>query len=383
MKNINRKKILFIANILTHHKIFNDGIIQNMAKKGFDVKVIAHKDKNYPNYKKNKIEFIEWPVKRGSKNIVAEILSFWFLFKIIKKEKPDIVHNFTIKANIYGTISAKLLNTKKIINTITGLGYIYTDQKITTLPLRFLVKIVWILSINLSNLVIFMNKTDMNLMGKFLSTNKIIIPGHGIDEIFYSKKNADKEKVKKVKKEILLKKNEIVITTIGRLIEHKGIYEFAKAAKIIRNKYPKAKFVIVGATDLDNPTKIPDNQLEEIKNQGIIILKDRTDVREILFLTDIFVLATYMEAVPQVILEAMSMELPIVATDVSGCNERVIDGKNGYLAKVKNPISLAIKIEKMLKNKNLIKKMGQYSRRLIEQKYRKKMTTKIISKYYD
>ena len=228
-----------------------------------------------------------------------------------------------------------------------------------------------------------MNKTDMKVMGKFLSVKKIVIPGHGIDEIFYSKKNTDKEKVKKIKKEILLKKNEIVITTIGRLIEHKGIYEFVKAAKIIRKKYPETKFVIVGATDLDNPTKIPDNQLEDIKNQGIIILKDRTDVREILFLTNIFVLATYMEAVPQVILEAMSMKLPIVATDVSGCNERVINGKNGYLAEVKNPISLAIEIERILKNKKEMKNMGQFSRSLIEQKYRKKMMTKIILKHYD
>jgi len=383
MKNKNRKKILFIANILTHHKIFNDGIIQNMAKKGFDVKVIAKKDKKYPDYRKNGVEFIEWQLNRGGKNIFAEIRSLWLLLKIIKKEKPDIVHNFTIKANIYGTISAKLLNTKKIINTITGLGYIYTDQKITTLPLRILAKLVWISSMNMSNLIIFMNKTDMNVMGKFLSTKKIVIPGHGIDEIFYSKKSADKEKVKKVKKEILLKKNELVITTIGRLIEHKGIYEFAKAAKIIREKYPGTKFVIVGATDLDNPTKIADNRLEEIENQGIVILKDRADVREILFLTDIFVLATYMEAVPQVILEAMSMELPIVATDVSGCNERVIKGKNGYLAEVKNPISLAIEIEKILKNKKLMENMGQSSRILIEQKYRKEMMTKIISKYYD
>jgi glycosyltransferase involved in cell wall biosynthesis len=228
-----------------------------------------------------------------------------------------------------------------------------------------------------------MNKTDMSIMGKFLLPKKIVVPGHGVDEVFYSKKNANKKNIKKIKKEIFFKKNEKIITTVGRLIKHKGIYEFAEAANIVRKKHPNTKFVIVGATDLENPTKIPNKQLTKIQNEGIVILKDRTDVREILFLSDIFVLATYMEAVPQVILEAMSMELPIIATDVSGCNERVINGKNGYLVEVRNSVSLADKIEKILEDRKKIKKLGQFSRALIEQKYKQKMMTEIISNYYD
>ena len=77
-----------------------------MAKKGFDVKVIAHKDKNHPSYQRKEIEFIEWPLKRGSKNIFAEIRSLWLLLKIIK---------FDIFIDEIQTSLAKILSGKVVI----------------------------------------------------------------------------------------------------------------------------------------------------------------------------------------------------------------------------------------------------------------------------
>lgn len=379
MKNKNRKKILFIANILTHHIIFNDGIIQNMAKKGFDVKIVSMIDSRKNLQFFTDFEIINWALDRGSTNITKEFFAFINIYKIIKKEKPDLIYNFTIKANIYSSIAGKILRVKKIINTVTGLGYTYTDKGIDSLPIRTLIKILWTISLNFSDLIMFMNFTDKKILGKYIyKTKKIVIPGHGIDKNFYSKKSADKKQVATIKKQLEISRGDVIIVTVGRLIRHKGINEFAKAAISLMKKHRELKFVIVGMEDRQNPTSISDLEIENFRNNGIKVLKNRSDVREILCLSDIFVLMSHMEAVPQVIIEAMSMELPIITTDTAGCNERVEENKNGYLITVGDHKELVKKIVKLAKNKERRISFGKYSRRLVEKKYsRQKMTEKI------
>lgn len=355
-----------------------------MAKKGLDVKIISHCDKKNDIFSHPNIQIIDWKIDRGSLNFLKEFRSFLELFKIIKNENPDIVHNFTIKANIYGSISAKLLGIKKIINTITGLGYTYTDDRITSYLPRTFIKLIWIFALNFSDFVIFMNFKDKLIIGRYLIKRKsLVIPGHGINQRYWSRKKSNKAIVNKLKKKLNIGKNDIVITTVGRLIKHKGMLEFAKAAEILNKENSFLKFIMVGATDNQNPTRILENELKTINQSGVTILKNRNDVREILYLSNIFVLASYKEAVPQVIIEAMSMELPIITTDVAGCNERVIVGKNGYLARVKDHIDIAKKIKLLLKDVKKRQTMGRYSRFLVEHNYAKEKMTNIINSYYD
>lgn len=379
MKDKKNKKILFIANTLTHHKIFNYAIIQNMAKKGFDVKIVSMIDSRKNLQRFTDFEIINWTLDRGSTNITKEFFAFINIYKIIKKEKPDLIYNFTIKANIYASIAGKILKVKKIINTVTGLGYTYTDKNFSTLPIRTLIKILWTISLNFSDLIMFMNFTDKKILGKYVyKAKKFVIPGHGIDENFYSKNAADKKQVAMIKKQLEISPRDVIIVTVGRLIKHKGINEFAKAAVSLMKKHRELKFVIVGMEDRQNPTSIPDLEIENFRNNGIKVLKNRSDVREILCLSDIFVLMSHMEAVPQVIIEAMSMKLPIITTDTAGCNERVEVNKNGYLVAVGDHKALAKRIVKLAQNKEKRISFGKYSRKIVEKKYsREKMTEKI------
>ena len=383
-KQIKKQKIIFIANIQAHHEIFNQDIICKLAENNFDVVVVAKKEKKTIFDGRDKIKFINWNIDRGNKNIIKEFASLIDLAKIIQREKPDIIHNFTIKANIYGSITGRLFSGAKIYNTVTGLGYVYTDNKLSSLLLRLIIKSLWLFALNFSQLVMFMNKTDLETMGKFIFLpRKVVIPGHGVDTKEFSRAKVNKRYLDNIIADNPEIRKSIVITTVGRLIRHKGIYEFIEAARNILSKYPGLLFVIVGLTDSLNPSRISKTEISKINNERILFLYNRDDVREILSLSDIFVLASYREGAPQVIIEAMSMGLPIITTDVAGCNERVINGYNGFLVRHKDSKGIILAIEKLLQTPKLAKRMGHNSRKLVMKKYQRQMLTNKIVKFYE
>jgi len=229
-----------------------------------------------------------------------------------------------------------------------------------------------------------MNKTDLKTMGKFIFLpRKVVIPGHGIDTKEFSRAKVNKRYLDNIIADNPEIRKSIVITTVGRLIRHKGIYEFIEAARNILSKYPGLLFVIVGLTDSLNPSRISKTEISKINNERILFLYNRDDVREILSLSDIFVLASYREGAPQVIIEAMSMGLPIITTDVAGCNEEVINGYNGFLVRHKDSKGIILAIEKLLQTPKLAKKMGHNSRKLVMKKYQRQMLTNKIVKFYE
>ena len=145
--------------------------------------------------------------------------------------------------------------------------------------------------------------------------------------------------------------------------------EFVEAAKIIKQTYKEASFVVVGGFD-DNPSSINQNLLDYWKEENYIVYEGyQEDVRQFLKDSSVFVLPSYREGMPRSVLEAMAIGRPIITTDVAGCRDTVTEGFNGYLVEEKNSESLVKAMEKFLKDPTLIYKMGLESRNLVEKKY--------------
>jgi len=377
-------KILYIANILTHHQIFNSLLIKKMAKRGWDVVVISAKDTKLTIKESSSIKFLNWNISRTGSNPVNEIRSFAGLCRIIAREKPDVIHNFTIKANIYGTFAGKLFSRAKIINTVNGLGYTFIETSIWSWFKRTIIKIIWLSALNLSTISLFLNKDDRKIFKKHLLLSRTdIIPGLGVDINLFNKANLDHIALKKLNKEIQKKKNQLIITTVGRLIKQKGIIEFWQASQKIIAEFPNVLFIVVGMVDGHNPSRISPAGLDAMKGTNFIFLNDRNDVKEILSISDIFVLASYREGSPQVIIEAMAMGLPIVTTNVAGCRERVKNNVNGLIVPVKNANSLVGAIRTLVLNKERRKKMGETSFKMASEFYNSNfLTEKVIQHYY-
>ena len=178
-----------------------------------------------------------------------------------------------------------------------------------------------------------------------------------------------------------VKSDSIVFTMISRLLASKGIWEYSEMARALSAKYKNTVFLLAGYIDFGNPMSIKEQTLVKIKD-NLIFLGKIDNVRDILALTDIFVLPSYREGMPITILEAMSMEKPVIATDVPGCREVVRPEVNGLLVEPRSVPSLLAAAERLIADKELRTKMGENGRRIVLEEYSNKIILEQFIKLY-
>ncbi|MDX1377428.1 MAG: glycosyltransferase family 4 protein, partial [Anaerolineales bacterium] len=247
---------------------------------------------------------------------------------------------------------------KGIVNSITGLGHLFIDPGIITRILRSFAKILYRASLR-NTQVIFENPEDRHtfIQTHFLKPEQAhLILGTGVDvQKFQPSPN---------------KETPPLILFASRLLSTKGLFEFVKAAKIIRKKGLKARFAIAGTPDPGNPASISSEQIDSWGKNGVVELWGwQSDMQAALGKADIFCLPSYREGVPSALLEACAAGLPIVATDVPGCRDVVTHGVNGLLVPPQDSDALADALERLLVDPNLRDKMGKKGRQIALKKF--------------
>ena len=325
---------------------------------GYDVFITCNESNNRKFIEQRGIKFISSSLNRRSINPFYELYVLIKYFFIFKKINPDIVHNVGPKPIIYGSIAARINNIKSVINAPIGMGFVFSSESIKAKFLKLILLFLLKHTLNThhgkdkKNRVIFENSDDMNffLKRKIVKYNDSnLIRGAGVE--------IDKELIKNKKK------NDIpTVALVARMLEDKGIYEFVEAAKILKDKKIKVRFLLIGDIDTKNPTSLKKSTLKSWNDQQIIEwLGWVKDVKKILLETDILCLPSYREGLPKSLLEGASLALPLVTTNTVGCREVVKDGVNGYLVPIKDSHSLSLAIEKLIKDKDLRLKMGDKS----------------------
>ncbi|MGL5053347.1 MAG: glycosyltransferase family 4 protein [Cetobacterium sp.] len=358
-------KIFFTANVLWDIYIFRYGVIKSLIEDGHEVVVVAPRDSRIDFPKELKIKHIEIDLSLRGVNPIKDFKLFLQLKKIYKIEQPDIVFHYTIKPNIYGTLAAKIENVKNVA-VLTGLGYSFVEGGIVSK----IAKILYSFSLKYANEVWVLNEDDKNtiVFENILESKKIfILPGEGVDvDRFTSRKRVENSK--------------IVFLMVARAFYDKGVREYVEAAKITKEKGFSVEFWFLGALGGDSRNGIDKVVMDQYEQEGILkYLGHRKDVEEVINSSDCVILPSYREGVSKVLMEAASMEKPIIATNVTGCKEIVEDGKNGFLVKVKNVEDLADKIQKFIELSFEEKKeMGKNGRIKILQEFDEK---KIIEIY--
>ena len=308
-----------------------------------------------------------------AKNPFDDIKLFLTYKKLFKQISPDVVLSYNIKPNIYGALSAKVLNINIIAN-ITGLGKIFDRESL----IQKLVCCLYRKAFNFEKcFVFFQNDDDRKL---FLSRKIIriedktdVLPGSGVDLDFFSpkaiKNNSSPQKI-------------IRFSFLGRLIVSKGIRLFIEAANIISKKYDFCIFNIAGSYIEDDPDFIQKEELKKAtQNKAIVYYGQVDDVRTFLAEhTDCVVFPSYYrEGVPRVLLEASSMGKPIIVSDSVGTREPCKDGENGFLVKSQNVDDLVEKISVFLAlDEKAKEKMGIASRHIAEKCFSDEI---VIEKY--
>lgn len=380
MPQNSQTRVLLIANSSSSFMSHRFGLYQALVAKGFKVNVVIPEVDGIPSanidLKKN---IVLVNLKRNGMNPLNDIYTFYTLVKVIKRLKPDILHNFTMKPVIYGSSAGLFCKVPKIINSITGLGYVFTSNAAAASILRPFIITAYKTIFKSSKIkVICQNSDDL----KYLEQKKIIhrnrtyiVPGSGVNIQTFSPTPS----IKKIS-------GVVTITCVARLLREKGIYELAIATNILNKTpgLPPFKIQIVGGRDHANPGSLKDSTIEKWRNiPNLIFLGERNDIPTILNSSDIFCLPSHREGLPMSTLEAMASGLPIVTTDAPGCKETIVNGENGILVPSRNAIELAIALESMISNSNLRAAQGKKSRILAESLFSIESISEQIVKIYE
>jgi glycosyltransferase involved in cell wall biosynthesis len=368
---MNKKLIFFVTEdwYFLSHRIE----LAIAAKKvGYDVLVVTNVSEHKKKIADLGVRCIDIPISRDSVSLLKEINILLKLRKIYKNERPDIVNHISVKPALYGTLVAWSLGGIKVVNTLTGLGYLFISRSFSAIFLKFLVVSFFKFLLNRPCcMTIVQNKDDKKYMldNNIVKENKLaLIKGSGVDTDYFS--NCQKNK-----------NNKVIVMLASRLLWDKGVGEFVDAAKLLKDKV-NARFVLVGDNDPLNPRSIDSDVINKWNNTYVEWWGRMSNMKEVLCQSDIVCLPSYREGLPKVLLEAASCEKAIITTDVPGCREIVKHGYNGFLVPNKDYLKLAEAIEKLIEDKDLCKKMGKYGRKLVIKKFSNRIVIMQTLKLY-
>jgi len=345
-------------------------LISHLDKKKYDIHLCAFKSGPLTKeVKKLNIPFKILDQVRKPK--IFGLNNFFSLLKFMKHKKFDIIDTLLFASTTWGIFTAKLSNISYRIAERRNLNHILKNKKRRLLFLRFVNlftdKII-VVSEAVKNCVIKQEKLDP-------MKTKCIYNGVNLKE-FDIKINQSKEKAK-----LGIKNNDKIIGVVARLVKEKDYFTLIKAFKQVNDKIKNSKLIIVG----DGPLK--ENLEKYVKKQNlennIKFLGKRTDIPKLIKIFEIFILSSLTEGFPNVVLEAMAASKQVVATNVGGIPEVVINGKTGILVPPTNPEALANTIIKLIKNPKLREKMGKAGRKRVEKYFTIKKMVKEYEKVYD
>lgn len=361
-------KVVFIGTVASSFYGFRADLIRELYRKGHIVYAFTSE---YSEADLQKIENlgaipVTYDLNRGGLNPLADIKATYLLAKKIKEISPDLVFSYFTKPVIFGTLAAKWAKVPKIVGMLEGLGYTFTDQPEGLLPKTKLIRNLQIFLYRIAfpylDQLIFLNPDDPIdlLKNHSLSVKNVsILGGIGLDLKAYPYRpvaNIDAMKTR--------------FLFIGRLLKEKGIHEFVAAAKLVKEKYPKTIFTVLGAIDKSNLGALSENELHNLINSGIIEYPGHVDnIQEWIVKSDVFVLPSYREGVPRSTQEAMAIGRAVITTDVPGCRETVIDGVNGFIVPRWNPEKLAEKMICFIENPEKTQLMGEASHKIAIEKF--------------
>ena len=335
-----KQRIAFVANTSWSIYKFRLYLIEKLLAQGYSIFVFAPRDSYTASFEEIPgLTYFELTHFRGkSISPLQDRLLRKELFHHYRTIRPHLIFHYTIKANIIGTRAAAKARIPSI-SVITGLGYAFSG-----IPLiGAVVKQVYRKVLRKSAEVWFLNNDDREFFTakRLVSPEKtFILPGEGVDA----------ERFHAAPFESGLDSNQRPIITfllIGRMIRHKGIYEFVEAARRLKQKGLPVRCQLLGFFDDKNPVAIPRQQVEEWDRQGIISYLGHTDdVVPFIEKADCIVLPSYREGMPLSLLEAGSMCKALIATNTAGCRAVIREDVNGYLCREKDGADLAEKMEK-------------------------------------
>lgn len=301
------------------------------------------------------------PISRSGIQPLGELNTFWNLWRLLGRVRPDILHLVTIKPVLYGGIAARFLRVPGVVAAISGLGTVFINDGVKVRLLRWLIKPLYRLALSQKNSrIIFQNPDDQAVvtrMGAVRSDRAVLIRGSGVDLSEYP-----------VRPEPM---GTPVVVFASRLLKDKGIREFVEAARLLRSRNVRVRFRVIGSPDPHNPASVTEQDIIAWRDEGMVeFLGYRTDIPQLFSQSNLVVLPSYYgEGLPKVLIEAAASGRAVITTNHPGCRDAIEPGKTGLLVPVRDADALADAIQHLVENPALRQKMGRAGRALAEREF--------------
>ena len=339
---------------------------------GFEVVVATRIDQHAERIRAEGVRVIPLRLRRRRSNVWNEVASVIELVKLYRREKPDIVHHVAMKPVIYGSMAALLARVPTIVNALAGFGYIFTSSHVRARLLRRPVRAALRCLLGAGHgRTIVQNPDDRRALRELgvPDARIAVIPGSGVDTAAFQP--------------VPEPEGPVVVCMVARMLWDKGVRELAAAARLLKPELPSLRIWLVGPPDPENPASIPEGQLARWVDEGILEwLGQRDDVAALWCRAHIAVLPSYREGLPKSLLEAAASGRPMVAADVPGCREVVLDNETGLLVPARDPVALAGALTRLAGDAALRRRMGTAARqRVVEHFSQERIASETLALY--
>jgi glycosyltransferase involved in cell wall biosynthesis len=354
------KRILYIDNRVKYVLSHRIPWLAGAQEAGFDVHVTTLTAGNGSQIEEAGYPYHSISEQSRSNNPLDELQLIARLYSLYRDLQPDIVHHITLRSILYGDIANLLYGEPEVVNSVTGLGYLFSSEEVKVHALR--TAVLWGLRLlrRENQVFLFQNPDDEALFqqrGIANASSSVLIKGSGVDTEQYS---SSPEPC-----------GPPVVLFPARMLWHKGVQAFVDAARRIKADGMDARFVMVGDTDSDNPAGVSARQLKKWEDEGVIECWGYQEHMPDVFAQSHIVClpSVYREGVPKVLIEAASCGRPIVTTDMPGCREIVREGHNGHLVPPRDGRAVAAALKRLIDNEDRRREMGQQGRALVQEEF--------------
>lgn len=316
-------------------------------------------------------------------SVLKDLKSLWHLYRYFKKEKPDIIHSITPKAGLLSMIAGKMAGVPVRMHTFTGLIFPHKDG--------YMKRTLIIMDKLLCKMATHLYPEGKGVREDLLSYEitkkplKIIANGNvnGVDLDYFNPNVVAAEEFSKLKESLPISEGDFVFVFVGRLVVDKGLRELVYAFNQISKIHKNAKLILVGPKENAHDHKMRKMFHVMRHNKNILPVGYQEDVRTYFAMSDVFVLPSYREGFPNAVLQAGSMNLPSIVSNVSGCNEIIENNKNGIIVSPKNQKELELAMLQFLDDKDLKKKLKANARNVIATHFDKNLVWSELKKEYE
>lgn len=310
-------------------------------------------------------------------NFLEDIKSVILLYKFLKKENFNLVLSVSPKAGLISSISSFLARIENRIHFFTG--QVWATKRGV---FRFILKSVdkLIATLNTNNLIDSPSQKEFLIREKVIQDEKstVLLKG-SISGVDVNKFSFSEEIRLELKDKYKIKNDDIVFMFIGRLNTDKGIFDLVLAFDKLLKEYENVKLFLIGPDEENIENQI----CEFLKSKNVIRIDYVSNPQEILNVADVLVLPSYREGFGTIVIEAASMGIPCIASDIYGLNDAIVNNKTGLLHKVKDMDDMIEKYEYLIENKNKIKEYGVNAKVRVYNNFKDEQLSNELKKYID